>query len=135
MISIAMSKSKVNRVSTVQLFLIGFLCHNQHVVGFDPSQFRVSGLEEIEPAFKEFDGEMFAGFLPIDEDAVGTTKNHNEESKAEISFWLFAPSEKKDTLTVWLNGGPGCSSFHAGLIMECSPVTTPHYPAGHGKCN
>jgi carboxypeptidase C (cathepsin A) len=100
-------------------------------MGLDPSQFRVTGLEDIEPSFKEFDGDMYAGFLPIDD--IVDAKNKHDESRGEISFWLFAPSEEKDSLTIWLNGGPGCSSFHAGLVMECSPVTTPHHPAGHGK--
>ena len=100
---LAISIFKFNRLSTVRLLLIGFLlCQKiHHVNGFDPSEFRVSDLEEVEPAFKEFDGKMFAGFLPIDEDY----QNHMEEAKAEMSFWFFAPSEKKDTLTVWLNGG------------------------------
>lgn len=94
---------------------------------FDPSDFLVKGLGKLEPAFKAFDGRMYAGLLPIDVDSV-------DEPRGELSFWFFAPNEatSKDTFTIWLNGGPGCSSFYAGLLMECSPVTTPHYSAGHG---
>jgi carboxypeptidase C (cathepsin A) len=99
-------------------------------LAFDPSEFLVKGLGKIEPAFDAFEGTMYAGLLPIDVDIDGD-KN---EPRGELSFWFFAPNEASsvDSLTIWLNGGPGCSSFAAGMMMECSPVTTPHYSAGHG---
>jgi hypothetical protein len=33
--------------------------------------FRVHGLEKVEPAFGTFEGEMYAGLLPIDEESGG----------------------------------------------------------------
>lgn len=48
-------------------------------------------------------------------------------------FWLFKPHEQsvENTLTLWLNGGPGCSSFNCGVMMENSPVTQPLHDAGY----
>jgi len=98
---------------------------------FDASDFLVTGLEEIEPAFKEYNGTMHSGLLPIDVD--DDTDLEEKEPRGKLSFWLFIPDESKDSLTIWLNGGPGCSSFGAGLFFECGPVTYPHHPAGHGR--
>lgn len=60
-------------------------------------------------------GESYAGLLPISDKA-------NETS--ELYFWFF-PSENKDAddeITIWLNGGPGCSSLE-GFLQENGPIS------------
>ncbi|KAI0595431.1 Alpha/Beta hydrolase protein [Biscogniauxia sp. FL1348] len=63
----------------------------------------------------DFDvGESYAGYLPISD-------TPNEES--ELFFWFFPKSENttaEKEILLWLNGGPGCSSFE-GLIQENGP--------------
>ena len=84
-------------------------------------------LEEVEPSFATFNGTMYAGMVPID------TQDHSD---AAYMFWFFTPDEldpaTEDTLVVWLNGGPGCTSFNAGLLFETAPVTTG--PLEPGSC-
>ncbi|CAO1603039.1 hypothetical protein XANCAGTX0491_006632 [Xanthoria calcicola] len=62
----------------------------------------------------DFDiGESYAGLLPI--------SSASNETR-ELYFWFF-PSENplaSDEITIWLNGGPGCSSLE-GLLQENGP--------------
>lgn len=67
-------------------------------------------------------GESYAGLMPI-------SSASNETG--ELYFWFF-PSENEeagDEITIWLNGGPGCSSLE-GFLQENGPISwqygTPH---------
>ncbi|KAF2703275.1 carboxypeptidase cpdS precursor [Pleomassaria siparia CBS 279.74] len=64
----------------------------------------------------DFDiGESYAGLLPISPAA-------NESS--ELYFWFFpsANPDADDEITIWLNGGPGCSSLE-GFLQENGPIS------------
>jgi len=66
--------------------------------------FRVESLPEV-----EYDvGEMYSGLMPID--ANDTSRN---------LFFVFQPTvgAPVDEITIWLNGGPGCSSLE-GFFQE-----------------
>ena len=74
----------------------------------------VIGLETLVPAFDSFEGDMYAGLLPIAHPSV------EKGEEGEYMFWLFEPDAPvvDDTLIIWFNGGPGCTSFSAGVSDE-----------------
>lgn len=90
------TSSKQNPKPTVRLYLTFSI------------EFAVNG-----SALPEFDfniGESYAGTLPI---------SANASDPNQLWFWFFPSSNPlaKKEITIWLNGGPGCSSLD-GLFQE-----------------
>ncbi|GAX27526.1 vitellogenic carboxypeptidase-like protein [Fistulifera solaris] len=94
------------------------------MMNFTKEEFFVQGLENIQAAYAEFDGHMYAGMLPAD---------NGDRINLQTMFWLFEPTTQEipNSMILWLNGGPGCSSFNCGVMMEHSPVTQPLHAAGY----
>ncbi|KZL69632.1 serine carboxypeptidase [Colletotrichum incanum] len=70
-----------------------------------------SGIPEV-----PFDiGESYAGLLPISDSPDETRK---------LFFWFFpsTAAQTPEEVTIWLNGGPGCSSL-SGFLTENGPFT------------
>ena len=105
--------------------------------------FLVKGLEAIVPAFGDFDGDLYAGTISTDpphnhdddddddDDDKNNHHHHHQDEGGSFMFFFFDPRQPaiSDSLVIWFNGGPGCSSV-AGMLFENSPVTVPLRPAG-----
>ena len=122
-----------------------------NISDYTKDDFLVQGLEEIVPSYSMFNGTMYAGRIPInhtlmvDEDVEDDEKDNEQQRNQQqqqrsqqrrigkTMFWLFEPHTQliPNTIVLWLNGGPGCSSFNCGIMMEHSPVTQPLHNAGY----
>ena len=58
-------------------------------------------------------GESYAGTLSIDSNAT-------DENELFFWFWPSTNPDASDEITIWLNGGPGCSSLD-GMLQENGP--------------
>lgn len=87
--------------------------------------FIVKGLVDVEPAFESFEGDMFAGVLPID--PFGSTPKNYEEEPGHLMFWYFDTWKPTvdDSLIVWFNGGKKRegSSFPSSASVS-SPIAS-----------
>lgn len=58
-------------------------------------------------------GTSYAGLLPISD---------SPDESGKLYFWFFPTTNSQPTeeITIWLNGGPGCSSL-GGFLQENGP--------------
>lgn len=79
-----------------------FVTH--HIHDSQLVEYKIDSLPDV-----NFDiGEMYSGLIPID-----------EKNASRALFFMFNPTIGKpvDEITIWLNGGPGCSSLE-GFFQE-----------------
>ncbi|CAF2223575.1 hypothetical protein BRARA_H00544 [Brassica rapa] len=98
------------------MVMVQWLGNNHNLAEGYPEEDLVTKLPgQPEVAFRQF-----AGYVDVDIKA------------GRSLFYYFVEAEKQQhtkPLTLWLNGGPGCSSIGGGAFTELGPF----YPAGDGR--
>ncbi|KAL5116457.1 hypothetical protein ACEQ8H_005693 [Pleosporales sp. CAS-2024a] len=90
-------------------------------------KFAVNGAAGAIPSVSFALGESYAGLMPISD---------KPNDKSQMYFW-FVPSANKDAgdeITIWLNGGPGCSSLE-GFLQENGPISWQYGTAPYAQYN
>ncbi|KAL8130568.1 hypothetical protein V2J09_019723 [Rumex salicifolius] len=99
-------------------WLVGFCEFACLIVGINgwPMEHHVASL----PGQPKVNFKQFAGYIDID------------DTNGRSLFYYFVEAEEDSNLkplTLWLNGGPGCSSVGGGAFTELGPF----YPRGDGR--
>jgi hypothetical protein len=74
---------------------------NHHGNYTQPKDFLVTGLDQIEPAYAQFEGHMYAGMLPSD----------NGNRTGMTQFWMFQPTTQEIPNTIVVRILDDCNSL------------------------
>ncbi|TID15861.1 serine carboxypeptidase PepF [Venturia nashicola] len=87
----------------------------------DTSGFRVNSLPDVPFSV----GEMYPGLMPM---------KAGDPSRQLFFMYQSTTGPSVDTITIWLNGGPGCSSL-AGFLQENGRFLWREEPLFLGQCD
>ncbi|XP_057824274.1 serine carboxypeptidase-like 42 [Cryptomeria japonica] len=100
-----------------------WLCFLLHILLFTAAKIKAGPAEDLIdrlPGQPEVNFKQYGGYVTVDKKA----------GRALYYYFVEAENDTQSTpLTLWLNGGPGCSSLGGGAFTELGPF----YPLGDGR--